>query len=199
MFNAIEIKNKLYSRYRRIFTKFYLKNFFGCIGRNTIVYKQFRLINPDGVFLGNNVVLLGNSRIELVKEYMAGRYKPKLILGNDSQIHQNCHITCANSIEIGNNVIVVSNVTITDIIHPYDDPYTPINRTELITIPVKIGDQSYIYNNSVILPGTIIGKHCIIGANSVVRGNIPDYSIAVGNPAKVVKQYNFETKSWQRI
>ena len=75
----------------------------------------------------------------------------------------------------------------------------PINASSIITKTVKIGDETYIYNNSVILPGTTIGRHCVIGANSVVNSNIPDYSIAVGNPARVVKQYNFVTKNWEKI
>jgi protein CpsI len=49
------------------------------------------------------------------------------------------------------------------------------------------------------LPGTVIGKNSIIGANSVVSKNIPENCIAVGNPAKVIKKYNFETKKWEKI
>lgn len=63
---------------------------------------------------------------------------------------------------------------------------------------VKIGENSKIYNNSVILPNVVIGKHCVIGANSVVNKDIPDYSVAVGSPAKVVKRYNFKTEQWEK-
>ena len=64
---------------------------------------------------------------------------------------------------------------------------------------IEIGDDSWIGINSVIVGNVRIGKHCVIGANSVVNKNIPDYSIAVGSPAKVIKRYNFEKKEWEHI
>ena len=172
---------------------------FGSVGYGTIVKKQLIIRNRRRIYLGKNVILFPNSRIELIAQYAGKDFKPKLIIGDNSQIHQNCHIICADCIKIGNNVIIVSNVTITDIIHPYDDPAMPINKQAIKTQPVFIGDQSYLYNNVVILPGTYIGKHCTIGANSLVKGEIPDYSVAVGNPAKVIKQYNFDTKRWEKV
>lgn len=62
-----------------------------------------------------------------------------------------------------------------------------------------IGDQTFIGMHAVILPGVLIGKHCVIGANSVVTDNIPDYSVAVGVPAKVIKKYNWKTGEWEKI
>ena len=176
-----------------------LKLQFKHIGYGTVIHKQILLTNRKRISLGKNVLLMPNSRIELIKNYANEEFSPNLLIGNDSQIHQNCHITCADQIEIGNNVIIVANVTITDIIHPYEDIYIPINENKIKTYPVSIGDQSYIYNNSVVLPGSTIGKHCVIGANSVVNGTIPDYCIAVGSPAKVIKKYNFETKIWEKV
>ena len=64
---------------------------------------------------------------------------------------------------------------------------------------VFIGSNCKIYNNVVILPGTKLGNHCIVGANSVVRkAEYPDYSIIVGNPAKIVKKYNFISSKWEK-
>ena len=63
---------------------------------------------------------------------------------------------------------------------------------------VRIGSGSWIGENACIL-GVIIGKQCVIGANSVVTKDIPDYSVAVGIPAKVIKKYNFETQQWERV
>lgn len=177
----------------------YHKFQYGQIGIGTKIYKQILLTNKKRIFLGQRVLLMPNSRIELITNYAGESFEPKFSLGDFSQIHQNCHITCAEKIEIGNNVIIVSNVTITDIVHPYDDISIPINKAKLKTFPVIIGDEVYIYNNSIILPGITIGKHSIIGANSVVNKNIPSYSIAVGNPAKVIKQYNFNTKNWEKV
>jgi acetyltransferase-like isoleucine patch superfamily enzyme len=97
---------------------------------------------------------------------------------------------------IGKHTAIAANVTITDIHHPYDDINTSIEKQQLIVTAVSIGDECKIYNNVVILPGTIIGKHCTIGANSVVSGNIPDYSVVVGIPAYIIKRYSTENKAW---
>jgi acetyltransferase-like isoleucine patch superfamily enzyme len=202
MFSVIKYLNKTTIIYRYIKDKWnyiFFKIQFGAIGKGSKIGKQILLTNRKSIKLGLSVVLMPNSRIELIRNYAGETFDPEFIVGNYSQIHQNCHITCAEKIEIGNNVVIVSNVTITDIVHPHEDVTIPINKAKLKTLPVKIEDEVYIYNNSVILPGTFIGKHSIIGANSVVNKNIPPYSIAVGNPAKVVKQYNFVTNLWEKI
>ena len=193
-----KIKKILRNVYDNIlFTKNKLR--FGEIGVGTKVESLSYLTNSRNIYLGKDVRIFKNSRIELITAYSGECFMPKLFVGDNAQIHQNCHITCANSIIIEKNVIIVSNVTITDIIHPYEDPYTPINYNKIKTLPVLIGEQTYLYNNVVVLPGSRIGKHCVIGANSVVSGEIPDYSVAVGSPAKVIKKYNFESKKWERV
>lgn len=190
---------KIYTLWRRVYTQSLLSLTFGAIGHKTTVYRLTRLVNPDRIYLGRSVTIFGDSRIELIKNYAGEKFNPALRLEDDTQLHQNCHITCANHIKIGKGTIVVANVTITDIIHPYDDPSIPTNKTRLITKPVEIGEFSYLYNNVVVMPGTRIGSHCIIGANSIVSGQIPDYTVAVGSPAKVIKKYNLEAKEWHNV
>jgi acetyltransferase-like isoleucine patch superfamily enzyme len=87
------------------------------------------------------------------------------------------------------------HVYITDQNHGYERVDLPISMQTQPENPVVIGDGSWIGAGSVILPGARIGKHVAIGANSVVNGEIPDFSVAVGSPAKVVKQYS-EHSGW---
>ena len=65
--------------------------------------------------------------------------------------------------------------------------------------PVKIGSNTHLNTNVIVLAGVTIGQHCQIGAGAVVTKDIPPYSVAVGNPARVVKRYNFEKKEWVRV
>ena len=65
--------------------------------------------------------------------------------------------------------------------------------------PVKVGDYTHLGTNSTIMAGVTIGERCQIGAGSVVTKDIPPYSVAVGNPARVVKRYDFEKKEWVRV
>ena len=92
-----------------------------------------------------------------------------------------------NCIKIGNQCIIGANVTITD-----SDwhPIHPNNRHngDIKTSPVIIGDNVFIGANSIILKGSIIGKNSVIGAGSVVSGNIPENTIAEGNPCKIIRK-----------
>lgn len=83
--------------------------------------------------------------------------------------------------------------------HGYSDGNINSKYQPLVKKPVYIGEDSHIGANSVVVAGVRIGKRCQIGAGSVVTKDIPDYSVAVGNPARVIKQYNFTTNKWERV
>ena len=148
--------------------------------------------------MGENVLIWYHGRVEGVSRYNCVSFRPRIILHDRVRIQQNLHMTCAESIEIGENTAIAANVTITDIHHPYNDIATPIERQDLVVKPVKIGRDCKIYNNAVILPGTVIGNHVSVGANSVVSGVIPDYSVVVGAPAIIVKRYDYLSKTWRK-
>ena len=89
--------------------------------------------------------------------------------------------------------------TISGFNHGYKDATQNSKYQALDKRAVVIEEDSHIGANSVVLAGVHIGKRCQIGAGSVVTKDIPDYSIAVGNPAKVIKRYDFEKKEWVSI
>lgn len=157
------------------------------------------LLTPSCISVGRNVFVFNNARIEGIRKYKDTTFHPHIILEDGVTIQQNVHITCATQVLIKRNTSVSANVTITDINHPYADISLPIEQQDIETRPVQIGEDCKLYNNVVILPGVTIGKHCVIGANSVVTKDIPDYSVAVGAPARVVKLYNPTTKQWEKV
>lgn len=129
----------------------------------------------------------------------------KLIFGRNVQLNDAVHIVCMKSINIGNNVLMASHIFISDNSHGSykgdnndTDPNTPPIERHYFTAPIKIGDNTWIGEGVVIMPGVTIGNGCVIGAHSIVNKSIPDYTIAVGIPAKVVKKYNFNLKRWER-
>lgn len=162
----------------------------------TMVFHQLR-ITPRYIKLERGVRLWKKSRIECV---CVGNQniKPLLWIRQNVNIEQNCHITCGNSIIIGERTSITANVTITDIRHPYEDIATAVKYQPYTTTPVRIGADCHIANGAVILPGTVIGNHCVVGANAVVKGCFPDFTIIAGNPAKVIKYYNVTTKRWEK-
>lgn len=166
--------------------------------RSTII-KPMRIVGKRYICIGNKVTILHNARIEAVSQYAGVLYKPELIIQDGVTIQQNVHITCAEKVEIGENTAIVANVTITDIIHPYTADDNHLINQPLIVKPVSIGKYCGIYNNVVINAGVTIGDHVTIGANSVVTHDIPSYSIAVGNPARIIKRYNKELGKWIKV
>jgi acetyltransferase-like isoleucine patch superfamily enzyme len=101
-------------------------------------------------------------------------------------------------VQMGNNIILAQNVVISGLNHQYQDVALPIYQQDITTKKIIIEDDCWIGANSVVTAGVTIGKHSVIAAGSVVTKNIPPYSVAAGNPARVIKQYNFETREWGR-
>lgn len=185
-------------KWHRLKTVFWYRFLFKKIGKYCVIINPLK-ITPESIILGDRVSIGNNARIEGVQHYEDKKFDPKIILNDGVTIQQNIHLTCAESIEIGENTAIAANVTITDIHHPYDDIHLPIERQNITTKPVYIGEECKIYNNVVIMQGTKIGKHCTIGANSIVSGYFDDYCVIVGAPAKIVKKYNSDTKIWEKI
>jgi acetyltransferase-like isoleucine patch superfamily enzyme len=101
-------------------------------------------------------------------------------------------------IDIGDDVWTGHHVYITDQNHGYEDLSLPISRQTMPERAVRIGDGSWLGFGSVVLPGADIGRHVVIGANSVVTGTIPDYSVAVGAPAKVIRRH-LPDRGWVNV
>lgn len=106
-------------------------------------------------------------------------------IGDDSRI--GLHNTIIGPVHIGNQVNLAQGVIVSGLNHNYSHPEIPICQQGVATSPITISDDVWIGANTVIAAGVTIGKHCVIGAGSVVTKDIPDYSVAVGSPAKVVK------------
>lgn len=123
----------------------------------------------------------------------------KMIVGNSTYIVNNCSFLIGGPINIGNNVLIASNVLITSENHQINpEDKMSYGQQPLVAKGVTISDGCWIGEKVVILPGVNIGKKCVIGAGSVVSHSIPDYSIAVGNPARIIKRYDFDKHKWIR-
>jgi len=120
-----------------------------------------------------------------------------VIIGNNTLIGLSNVII--GPITIGNNVILAQNIVASALNHEYRDVNKPIREQKILFSPIIIEDECWIAANSVITAGVTIGKHSVIGAGSVVTKSIPSYCVAVGNPARVIKKYNFDSNQWQPI
>lgn len=125
--------------------------------------------------------------------------EPQLEIEKGATIGRFSHIVALRNVVIGENVLIAEKVYISDNTHEYKDIALPIMKQPIAHKgDVYIGKNSWIGENVSII-GVSIGKHCIIGANSVVTQDIPDYCVAVGTPAKVIKRYNFDNNEWEKV
>tara|TARA_B100001540_G_scaffold307604_1_gene321101 strand:- start:532 stop:1131 length:600 start_codon:yes stop_codon:yes gene_type:complete len=112
----------------------------------------------------------------------------ELKIGKKVYIGELNNFRCTNRITIGNSVKISQLVTIVDGQHKFSDKNFSIGDQGYEKKSVTIEDNAWIGANSVILPGVIIGKGAVVGAGSVVTTNVPEYSVAAGNPAKIIKK-----------
>lgn len=157
--------------------------------------KMFNVDAQRGVYIGKHCNLKGRSKIKLEKFVTIRPYTQiwsgggMVRIGKGSEIGERCRISIINSLEIGEKVLLSPNVYITDCDHEYRNINVPVIDQGIVQKgqKVSIGEGSYIGINVVIVGNIKIGKHCVIGANSVVTKDVPDYSVAVGSPARVIK------------
>lgn len=118
-------------------------------------------------------------------------------IGNNSRIGLGNVVI--GPVTIGNNVILAQNIVLSGLNHNYTNIDIPIYLQGETIGTITIEDNCWIGANAVITAGVTIGKHSVVSGGAVVTKDIPPYSVAVGNPARVIKQYDFDTKNWERI
>ena len=151
--------------------------FYGKIGFLTYIGSPNYIIGRSKLYIGNRVRILYNFRCEI-------HNNGEVRIGDSTSIGHNCHISSCELLAIGANVTISSNVFLGSLDHTFEIPNTHVMNQPLSCIQTTVGDFSFIGTGAVILAGTNIGKNCVVGANSVVNGNFPDYSIIAGYPAK---------------
>jgi acetyltransferase-like isoleucine patch superfamily enzyme len=180
-----------------------------------------RLLRAEGINIGTRSRIKGIGNLHIGRAFRAldylwldaierdrrGRhYKPCLVIGNGVVVGYSVHIAATNHVRIGDDVLMGSRVTITDHNHgvyrgnlqssPWERPADRVLTADAETI---VEDNVWIGDGVVILPGSRIGKGTIIGANSVVNGLIPDGCMAAGIPARPIRIYDDESKSWLAV
>lgn len=170
-------------RWLRLLQPFYLKR-----SKGSIIYGNVRKdLVPFNIFrLGAYSVIESFSTVN----NMVGA----VIIGNHSRI--GLSNTIIGPVSIGNQVNLAQNIVISGLNHNYRDITQPISKQGVTTIPVTIEDDVWIGANAVILAGITIGKHAVVAAGTVVTHNVPPYSVCAGNPGRIVRQYDFEQKTW---
>lgn len=169
---------------------------------------SFRVRPCKDCFVGSHASIKNGSRVTIGCGTRIEPYALLIPVQNDAQLQIGSQvivgmfsrIACNNSVRIDDNTIMGPNVFISDFNHEYIDPDVPIRgQGETLGGRVHICSDSWLGTGVVVCGNVKIGKHCVIGANSVVTSDIPEYSVAVGAPARVIKKYNPLTSKWERV
>ena len=186
--NAMMPKNQARPR---LWVKWFLNPIKHKRGKNSRICRYTRI----DVMPFNNFALGDNSTIEDFCTINNGV--------GDVLIGDRCRIGMSNVIigpvTIGNDTILAQNIVMSGLNHGYEDITIPPHNQKVTKHKITIEDEVWIGANVVVVAGVTIGKHCVIAAGSIVTKSIPPYSVVVGNPAKVIKQYNPQTKNWERV
>lgn len=167
-------------------------------GQGSYIGLPVYLLGGNGIIIGKNVTIWSRNRLEVRHTLTSNA---QLNIGDGTIIQPGGHIAAAHKIDIGNKVLIASDVYITDHDHALDffnDGLADGDFKGVYTDSVSIEDHCWIGEKVCILKGVTIGYASIIGAGSVVTKNVPEYSIAVGNPAKVIKRYNKVKRVWEK-
>lgn len=170
----------------------FLMPFFGEIRFPSYMGKPIFLKGTKKIFIGKRVRIFPNIRLET--HGLNGKIK----IEDNVAIAQNVHITSASNLVIGKNTTILANTFITNIDHNYHVIDQHILEQAYDVKETEIGENCFIGFGVAIQAGTHLGKQCVVGANSVVRGVFPDYCVIVGAPARIVKTYNQVTKEWEK-
>lgn len=138
-----------------------------------------------GVILGNNVVVGRNAWFDISRELKGAQ----IIIGDGTSIGRNVVMSSCKKISIGKKCLISYNVSFLDHEHQmFDINYSPCDGGVTKGREIAVDDNCFIGAHSFIMKGVSLGKHCVVGANSVVNKSFPDYSVVAGSPAKLIRK-----------
>jgi acetyltransferase-like isoleucine patch superfamily enzyme len=167
---------------------------FGRFGRGTRIVSPVGIEGPKRIFMGDRVYVAAQSCLAATPH--TGFDECRLEIGDDTRLGRFNHVYATKSIKIGKKVLTANGVYISDNLHGFANIEMPIVDQPIRQLSdVVIGDGTWLGHN-VCVVGASIGKNCVVGANAVVNKDIPDYCVAVGAPAFIIKRYNKDKGEW---
>lgn len=170
---------------------------FGHFGKGSVIcFPPTAIVNEHYIHIGEGTMLGPN--ITLSAGIVPGQQMvsdPVVRIGDRCLIGKGSGIVAHLGVEIGDDVWTGHFVYITDQNHGYEDPALPISKQSQPERPVVIGDGSWLGHGTVVLPGARIGRHVAVAAGSVVTGDLPDFCVAAGAPARPIRRY-VEGEGW---
>lgn len=172
-----------------------------------LYFPQARLVRWPSVIRGRKFIKIGSNFVCgygcRIDAFQTEGRSPRLLIGKNVQLNDHCHIACAQLVKIDDFVLVASRVFITDHNHGcFNDEKqfsVPVKDRDLSYSPVHIKRNVWLGEGVIVLPGVVVGEGSIIGAGAVVTKDVPSNSLAVGNPARVIKVFDESLSCWVKV
>ena len=169
---------------------------FKSLAFKSMLYPSVRVDGKEYISIADEAVIQRGGWLLALK---IGDIAPDLQIGKNCAIGDFSHIVAVQSVVIEDNVLIANKVYISDNIHIFGDVSKPVIKQGVqFKKAVRIKEGAWLGENVCVI-GASVGKNAVVGANSVVTRDIPDFSVAVGSPAKVIKKYDFETSTWVSV
>lgn len=179
---------------KAIIYKWLHRHSFGAIGKGVFIFSPLQVDGAENIYIHDGVHI--GYKTWLAALPLTGEASCRLEIGKGTALGNFNHIYATHSIIIENKVLTADKVYISDNVHGYSNINIPVIEQPVRQKgKVRIGEGSWLGENVCVI-GASIGKNCVIGANSVVTKDIPDYSVAVGIPARIIKKYDFDKLEW---
>ena len=166
------------------------------VGVKTVIVSPLKIDGAKRIYVGSHTIIEYKSWLAAMP--LTGHQDVELRIGSHCAIGHFNEIYATHSIVIEDYVLTADRVYISDNLHGYENPDAPVISQPIRQVsPVRIGEGSWL-GVGVAVIGASIGRHCVIGANAVVTKDIPDFCVAVGAPARIVKRYNPVSGRWEK-
>ncbi|SEL00829.1 Hexapeptide repeat of succinyl-transferase [Chitinophaga rupis] len=174
---------------------YYLVNFafYKYLDWKAVVFFSVRVQGKKYIVIGKNSIV---QRLGWLLALKIDEHDPAIVIEEGCAIGDFCHIAAVRSIHIEKNVLMANHVYIADNVHEFENTGVPVIHQKVkFKMPVRIGSGAWIGENVCII-GASVGRNSVVGANAVVTKDIPDYCVAVGSPARIIKKYDPEKREW---
>lgn len=197
-FDYFRYRGKVRNGFYKVISNLFYSHFFLSFGEKSKIVAPLSLRNTFNISIGERTTISEGVFMMVENEGKSDNIC-HMRIGNGVTLGHFNHIVALDSVIIEDNVLTADRVYISDNVHDYENIELPISLQKIKSKKnTRIGEGSWLGENVCVISSTI-GKNCVIGANSVVVNDIPDYSVAVGSPAKVIKMYDFKNQIWKKV
>lgn len=170
------------------------------LGAASKIRSPRRIDGPRYIRIGDRTRVAAGAWLGAFDSYAGERFVPELDIGSNVSIGSYACITCVGRLDIGDGCVLSEFVYVSDHIHGCNPEEGPILKQRLVSKgAVSIGANTFVGYRVCILPGVVLGRHCVVGAGSVVTHSYPDFSMIAGVPARLLKRYDPSQHKWMPV